>query len=182
MKIVARLTVLSGGEGLLLMPTGEFKIGRHTDCDLILQHREISRHHATIIIQETSATIIDQGSRNGIRVDRIAVTRSELQHGSSVHIGTTYCRFDWLNCGDYDDDQSTCTPVPRSHTPILTNGEDRVLKLLLGGLSEKAIAVKLELSRHTIHNHVKKIYSSYCVNSRAELLAHFIRQHGSAGT
>jgi DNA-binding CsgD family transcriptional regulator len=42
---------------------------------------------------------------------------------------------------------------------------------LLNGASEKQIAMKLELSRHTIHNYVKALHQRFQVSSRGELLA-----------
>jgi DNA-binding CsgD family transcriptional regulator len=42
---------------------------------------------------------------------------------------------------------------------------------LLAGRSEKEIAVRLELSRHTIHNYVKALHQRFEVSSRGELLA-----------
>ncbi len=42
---------------------------------------------------------------------------------------------------------------------------------LLNGASEKQIAMKLELSRHTVHNYVKALHQRFQVSSRGELLA-----------
>jgi DNA-binding CsgD family transcriptional regulator len=42
---------------------------------------------------------------------------------------------------------------------------------LLTGASEKQIALKLELSQHTIHNYVKALHQRFGVSSRGELLA-----------
>jgi DNA-binding CsgD family transcriptional regulator len=42
---------------------------------------------------------------------------------------------------------------------------------LLAGRSEKEIANRLELSRHTIHNYVKALHQRFEVSSRGELLA-----------
>lgn len=42
---------------------------------------------------------------------------------------------------------------------------------LLNGASEKQIAQKLELSRHTVHNYVKALHQRFQVSSRGELLA-----------
>ena len=53
----------------------------------------------------------------------------------------------------------------------LSAAEARIFVLLLGGLSEKEIAARQKISRHTVHNHVKRIYSAYGVHSRAELLS-----------
>ena len=49
----------------------------------------------------------------------------------------------------------------------------RVLLHLLKGLSEKQIAAELVISKHTVHEHVKKIYTRYAVSSRSELQAIF---------
>jgi DNA-binding CsgD family transcriptional regulator len=47
----------------------------------------------------------------------------------------------------------------------------QTLALLLQGYSEKEIATRLELSRHTIHNYVKALHQRFGVCSRGELLA-----------
>jgi DNA-binding CsgD family transcriptional regulator len=47
----------------------------------------------------------------------------------------------------------------------------QTLAALLDGDSEKQIALKLELSPHTIHNYVKALHQRFEVNSRGELLA-----------
>jgi DNA-binding CsgD family transcriptional regulator len=47
----------------------------------------------------------------------------------------------------------------------------QTLDELLMGRSEKEIASRLELSRHTIHNYVKALHQRFGVSSRGELLA-----------
>ncbi|HEY7116584.1 MAG TPA: helix-turn-helix transcriptional regulator [Tepidisphaeraceae bacterium] len=47
----------------------------------------------------------------------------------------------------------------------------QTLAELLSGKSEKEIAARLELSRHTIHNYVKALHQRFEVSSRGELLA-----------
>lgn len=47
----------------------------------------------------------------------------------------------------------------------------QTLTQLLAGHSEKEIAAKLDLSRHTIHNYVKALHQRFEVSSRGELLA-----------
>jgi DNA-binding CsgD family transcriptional regulator len=54
--------------------------------------------------------------------------------------------------------------------PSLGRRERDVLRLLLSGASEKQVAAELDLSQHTVHSYVKTIYSTYRVQSRAELL------------
>jgi len=50
----------------------------------------------------------------------------------------------------------------------------QTLGRLLAGDSEKQIAARLGVSPHTIHVYVKNLYKRYKVNSRGELLAHFL--------
>jgi DNA-binding NarL/FixJ family response regulator len=50
----------------------------------------------------------------------------------------------------------------------------QVLALLLQGYAEKQVAVRLGLKDHIVHRHVKKIYKSYGVQSRAELCGLFV--------
>lgn len=47
---------------------------------------------------------------------------------------------------------------------------EQTLELLLEGLSEGQIVAKLQLSPHTVHDHVKRLYARFQVNSRAQLL------------
>jgi len=49
------------------------------------------------------------------------------------------------------------------------------LQHLLHGMSEKEIAAKSGLTRNTVHEYVKHIYSYFGVSSRAELMAKVLR-------
>ena len=51
-----------------------------------------------------------------------------------------------------------------------------VLGHLLAGDGEKQVAVRMGLSRHTVHGHVKKLYRHFDVTSRGELLARHLRR------
>jgi DNA-binding CsgD family transcriptional regulator len=52
----------------------------------------------------------------------------------------------------------------------------QTLQLLLQGDSEKQVAIKLKLSRNTVHSYVKAIYRRYEVQTRAELLARYFKR------
>ena len=49
-----------------------------------------------------------------------------------------------------------------------------VLRRLLAGDAEKQAALRLGLSRHTVHEYIKALYRKFGVNSRGELLAKFV--------
>jgi DNA-binding CsgD family transcriptional regulator len=56
----------------------------------------------------------------------------------------------------------------------LSPRERDVLTLLLAGNARKEVALKLNLSAHTVADYLKVIYKKLGVRSRAELLARFI--------
>jgi DNA-binding NarL/FixJ family response regulator len=49
-----------------------------------------------------------------------------------------------------------------------------VLQHLLEGDAEKQVAMKLDLSPHTVHEYTKHLYRAFDVHSRSELLAQFV--------
>lgn len=50
------------------------------------------------------------------------------------------------------------------------------LDLLMRGLSEKEVAQRMQLTRATVHEHVKRIYRAMRVHSRSELLSMVLGQ------
>ena len=58
----------------------------------------------------------------------------------------------------------------RSGDQELTQRELRVLKLLHGNLSERAIGRELYVAHNTVHSHVRSIYRKLAVSSRADAL------------
>jgi DNA-binding CsgD family transcriptional regulator len=63
---------------------------------------------------------------------------------------------------------------PAPPQPKLSPRLRQTLDRLLAGDSEKQVAALLSISRPTVHQYVTNLYRHYDVNSRAELLAHFI--------
>jgi len=59
----------------------------------------------------------------------------------------------------------------------LTRREVEVLRLVAQGLSDKEIATRLVLSRHTVHRHIHSILTKLDLPSRAAAAAHAVR-HG----
>jgi DNA-binding CsgD family transcriptional regulator len=50
------------------------------------------------------------------------------------------------------------------------------LACLAEGDSEQQVALRLGISAHTVHEHVKRLHRRFGVSSRGELLAHWFRQ------
>ena len=64
--------------------------------------------------------------------------------------------------------------IPSQLTFKLSPRMRDTLQHLLSGDSEKEVAIKLKLSPHTIHIHVKNLYKRLRVSSRGELMAKFL--------
>jgi diguanylate cyclase (GGDEF)-like protein len=84
------LLVLSGkhvGELHRLAPGGQLVLGRSEDAGVVLDDDGISRHHAMVLAEGSSATLQDLGSRNGTWVGDEKVTRRALVDGDRIRLG-----------------------------------------------------------------------------------------------
>jgi hypothetical protein len=77
-----------GGEFPLRM-NREIIIGRSSDLDMVLVEDMVSRRHAKISTNESEVYIQDMGSTNGTFVNGEKVTRSQLQEGDRILVGTS---------------------------------------------------------------------------------------------
>src|SRR5688572_20569866 len=71
----------------------------------------------------------------------------------------------------------TMPPVSVSAQPKQLSLSRRLwqtLEHLLDGRSEKEVASALQISAHTVHTYVKRLYSHFGVETRAELMARFV--------
>ncbi|WP_153797490.1 LuxR C-terminal-related transcriptional regulator [Foetidibacter luteolus] len=57
---------------------------------------------------------------------------------------------------------------------VLSKREFDIIKLITRGLTNKEIGEKLNISHHTVNEHLKKIYRKFDVNSRGRLIHKFI--------
>jgi hypothetical protein len=66
---------------------GELIAGRDLGCDIKINNLRASRRHARFFQEGELFLVEDLGSRNGISVDGIPVTRAELCNNARVHVG-----------------------------------------------------------------------------------------------
>ena len=62
----------------------------------------------------------------------------------------------------------------RPPMPKLPRRLEQVLCELVGGASEKQVAMKLGVSLHTIHDYTKELHKRLGVNTRSELINRFL--------
>jgi len=65
---------------------------------------------------------------------------------------------------------ASSTPGRQESSGVLSEREAEILKLMTGGLSNKAIAAALELSTRTVQGHMSQIFHKLGVSSRTEAL------------
>ncbi len=92
---VARIVCISnnfpGQEWVLQKPI--MVLGRTEDNDIVVNHRSISRHHASINEENGRFTIIDLQSSNGVRVNGEEYGKVELRRGDLIDLGHVRLRF-----------------------------------------------------------------------------------------
>ncbi len=66
---------------------------------------------------------------------------------------------------------------PREASPAdrLSDREQEVLRLVADGLTKRQIAIRLELSQHTVDNYIRRIYAKLDVNSLGAAVARGLR-------
>lgn len=66
---------------------GEHRLGREGDLQILLVSQKISKHHCTFLVSDSSVTVKDEKSTNGIYVNGLPVTQKKLKHRDKVTIG-----------------------------------------------------------------------------------------------
>lgn len=162
---------------------GRYVCGRAPECDLVVNHRTVSRRHAELQVAGDRINVVDLKSRNGTFVDGERIESAEVCPSQVVSLGEISFRL--VEGGGEDEDFESRLEVASTQTVKgsaaaetgvweLSPAQCRVLELALKGLVEKQIARRLNISRHTAHNHLRNIYRLLGVHSRTELMAQLL--------
>ena len=81
------------GRRLQLRRDAPTKIGRSLDNDLVVPHQSISRHHASIAIENGGFRLRDLNSQNGSFVDGKRISESGLRDGNMIKLGDAQFKF-----------------------------------------------------------------------------------------
>jgi DNA-binding CsgD family transcriptional regulator len=155
-------------------------VGRSDDCDIIIEAPSVSRRHAEIAVNGTAVVITDLGSRNGTFVDDQSVQKAVARDGQRLRFGKVSfllseqeLRYDGPNGNEETDDcySNEQASIIKARALLLSQSQLRVYDFLVRGISDKQIALQLDLSPHTVHTHVRAIFKTLQVHSRCELLA-----------
>lgn len=174
----------------IVPPAQPAVLGRNPDCDLVVGDASVSRRHAELLAQGDALVVADLGSRNGTFIEGTRVDRAKVTRGQQVRFGRVTLALGVHERGNLvnlnrdtadaleGDGPNMARPAGRSLTPAL----QRVFDLLAQGLTESAIAARLDRSPHTIHRQIAAIYRAFGVTSKAKLLAYLVRAGAGSST
>jgi len=157
-------------------------VGRHHSCDIQLTDNSVSRIHARIERRRGKWHIIDLESMNGTYLNGVRIQVAEIHVGDHLTIGGLELivvpgtadapapEFDAVEVQTPNVRNLNSAAGPTMNGQ-LTEKQTEVLQLLKAGLSEKEVAVKLDMSVHTAHTHIQHIYAVFDAHSRARLIA-----------
>lgn len=92
---MARLAVeINGEEQMFRLTERGLHIGRALENDIVLNNAIVSRRHAEVQLRGREAWVSDQGSRNGISVNRLRVKEARLSDGDVIGVGPFEIRFE----------------------------------------------------------------------------------------
>lgn len=100
------LKIAPKGEPPLFLELGQgtFLIGRGEDCEVLIEHTDISRKHALLSVREDGVYVEDLGSSNGTFIDdRLAEKATLFQQGHTMTLGDGAIRIEFA---DREDDAS----------------------------------------------------------------------------
>ena len=87
---VARIVVTSDdgrSDGEYPLSKRQMMIGRRMDCDIRINSKNASRHHAQIFKVLSDDYILDLDSKNGTFVNSKRIKKHSLEHGDVITIG-----------------------------------------------------------------------------------------------
>ena len=188
LRLVCTDETLVNGPGYLAA-NESYRVGRSSRCSFVVHDLSVSRFHAQVTTNDDSVNVKDLGSRNGTFVDGVRVSEVEIQPGQTVRFGSVQFQLlaydEPLSGSELSEVSTRLVKLPATAQPakleLLSESQRRVLGLLLEGKAEKEVAAKLNISPHTVHNHVKEIYRKMEVNSRPELFSLFLAESKKPG-
>jgi pSer/pThr/pTyr-binding forkhead associated (FHA) protein len=92
----ARLTLIQGvGAGTCFRISNPITtLGRHSGCDIVLDHPTVSRHHTAVHSHEDGFTVVDAGSANGTYLNDRQVKLADITHGDQLTVGPFRFQFE----------------------------------------------------------------------------------------
>ncbi len=106
-------------------------LGRHPDCDIVVDAGAVSRHHAQILQIGEESFIEDLNSRNGTFVnDRMIFGRQRLEEGDQIRV----CDIQFL----YHGDESSSKDEDSGHAILVDDTQESTVSTIMSKLEVSA--------------------------------------------
>ena len=116
-RLVVVSTNLAGTE--IIIDRSPMRIGRGSECEARINHRSVSRHHASIEYRGDAFYVVDAGSANGITVNGERYAETPLRSGDRIDLGHVLVRF--FPPGQIPEFADMLTAPPgRKGSPVVT--------------------------------------------------------------
>ncbi len=160
------LVVAGPGRGELhRLVSAQTVIGRGEEADLRLDDDGVSRKHAKLIRAAGGlVNVMDLGSTNGVFVNGAKVDLGLLQLGDTLELGPD------VQLRLVDAATATAVPTSGAATLGLTDRQLDIARLVATGLTNAAIAERLQISPRTVTSHLDHVYTRLGISSRAALV------------
>ncbi|MCX6993495.1 MAG: AAA family ATPase [Kiritimatiellaeota bacterium] len=127
---MAKIMITGGAKNgeIIDLQNADLVLGRHSDCDLVLDDTRASSHHARLYRDKTEWMLTDLKSTNGTLVNEQPISTVTLRDNDLIEIGDIQIRFQ----ADGHVEQAPpaeagVTPAPAVQAPVMTTAEDLAL-------------------------------------------------------
>lgn len=152
------------------LPPGEHLVGRDEGAAIRIEHEDVSRRHATLVVARgPTVSLLDLGSTNGTFVDGHRHQAGTLAPGASIELADAR-----LVLTDMETAEGLRAAAVAAAPPSdvgLTARQLDIARLVAAGLTNLAIAERLRISPRTVTSHLDHIYTRLGISSRAALVS-----------
>lgn len=142
---MAKITVMFGADpqGDFTLDKDEMRVGRATDCEIVVDNLGVSRHHCSVVRDGDGWAVVDKGSNNGTFVGGQRVTKHRLNNGDRVIMGKHSLLYDAVGVSDPKDKKKAVAGMGGEMTMFVD--QSALAKAMANGdAGQKRMAISLD--------------------------------------
>jgi pSer/pThr/pTyr-binding forkhead associated (FHA) protein len=141
---MAKITVMFGSDpqGEFTLDKDEMRVGRATDCEIVVDNLGVSRHHCSVVRDGDNWAVVDKGSNNGTFVSGQRVTRHILKDKDRVVMGKHSLVYDALGQAQPADKKKTAAGMGGEMTMFVD--QSALAKAMASDPGQKRMAIGLD--------------------------------------
>jgi pSer/pThr/pTyr-binding forkhead associated (FHA) protein len=141
---MAKITVMFGSDpqGDFDLNQDEMRVGRATDCEIVVDNLGVSRHHCSLVRDGNGWAVVDKGSNNGTFVGGQRVTRHTLRDKDRVVMGKHSLVYDAFGAADQNDKKKSAVGMGGEMTMFVD--QSALAKAMANDPTQKRMAIGLD--------------------------------------